>query len=41
MRALEDPIWLRACVHVTSNQSEINLLANRLQEVIKKYSAEN
>ncbi len=35
IRALEDPIWLRACVHVTSRETEISLLANSLKDISK------
>ncbi len=34
IRVLEDPIWLRACVHVTSTDEEIKKLAKALREII-------
>ncbi len=33
IRVLEDPIWLRACVHVTSTDEEIKKLANALKKI--------
>ncbi len=33
IRVLEDPIWLRACVHITSNESEINRLIDELKKI--------
>ncbi|KGG11273.1 Cysteine desulfurase [Prochlorococcus sp. SS52] len=36
IRVLEDPIWLRACLHVTSTQKEITKLIEALSELAMK-----
>ena len=35
IRVLEDPSWLRACLHITSNKNEIKELAIALRDIIK------
>ncbi len=34
IRILEDPAWLRACVHVTTNQSEISELIRAIGQIV-------
>ncbi len=34
IRLLEDPKWLRACVHITSTKSEVNNLIGTLKQII-------
>ncbi|ABX08343.1 aminotransferase class V-fold PLP-dependent enzyme [Prochlorococcus marinus] len=36
IRLLEDPTWLRACVHITSNTDEINKLVKSLNDLTKE-----
>ncbi len=36
IRVLEDPIWLRACVHIPTNKKEINKLISVLREIALK-----
>ena len=33
IRVLEDPIWLRACVHITSTEEEIEMLSTTLRKL--------
>ncbi|KGG16546.1 MULTISPECIES: aminotransferase class V-fold PLP-dependent enzyme [unclassified Prochlorococcus] len=36
IRVLEDPTWLRACVHITTTREEIKELTKRLKEISKE-----
>ena len=35
IRVLEDPIWLRACLHITTQQEEIEYLINEIKNLIE------
>ena len=36
IRVLEDPVWLRACVHITSTEEEVEKLTTELQNLVQK-----
>ena len=38
IRVLEDPTWLRACIHITSKEEEISTLGNAIRRIIHKDS---
>jgi len=34
IRVLEDPKWFRACVHQTTTEAEIDLLAREIKKIL-------